>query len=81
MTSMRVRPARLSTLAQRMDLQGFSKDTLPPEKCIGSLEKQTLLDLAKLGYQEILEEGVGVVPTLRVISTINKQGTAVLTEG
>ena len=33
------------------------------------MEKHTLLDLSKFGYQEILEEGVGV-------STINKQGTA-----
>ena len=32
---------------------------LSAEKCIRSLEKHTLLDLAKLGYQEILEEGVG----------------------
>ena len=45
------------------------------------MEKHTLLDLAKLCYQEILEEGVGVVPTFRPISTIKKQATATLTEG
>ena len=54
---------------------------LSAEKCIRSLEKHTLLDLAKLGYQQILEEGVGVVPTMRAISMVNKQGTAILTEG
>ena len=54
---------------------------LSAEKCIRSLEKHTLLDLAKLGYQQILEEGIGVVPTLRAISMVNKQGTAILTEG
>jgi len=54
---------------------------LSAEKCIRSLEKHTLLDLTKFGYQEILKEGVGVVPTLRAISTINNQGTAISTEG
>ena len=53
---------------------------LSAEKSIRSLEKHTLLDLAKLGYQQVLEEGVGVVPTLRAISMVNKQGTAILTE-
>ena len=86
MTSMRVRPARLSTLAQRMDVRGFPRHSalakhLSTEKCVRSLEKHTPLDLAKLGYQQILEEDVGVVPTLTAISTINKQGTAILTEG
>ena len=54
---------------------------LSSEKCTKSLEKQTLLDLAKLGYQQSLEEGVGVVPTLRTVSVTNKQSTAALTEG
>ena len=54
---------------------------LSTEKCISSLEKHTLLDLAKLGYQQILEEGIDVMPTIRAISMVNKQGTAILTEG
>ena len=54
---------------------------LSAENCVRSLDKHTLLDLAKLGYQQILEESVGVVPTLRAISTINKHGTTILTEG
>ena len=39
------------------------------------------MDLAKLGYQQVLEEGVGVVPTLRTTSVANKQSRERLTEG
>lgn len=38
---------------------------LATEKCLRSLEKFSLLDLAKLGYKDKLEDGVGVVPTLK----------------
>ena len=31
------------------------------EKCTQALEKRTLLDLAKLGYKSLLEEGVGCI--------------------
>lgn len=34
------------------------------EKCTRSLERHSLLDLAKLGYQSRLEAGVGTIPTL-----------------
>lgn len=35
------------------------------EKCIRALEKHSLMDLAKMRYQQALEEGVGVIPTLK----------------
>ena len=54
---------------------------LSSEKCIRSLEKHTLMDLAKLGYQQVLEEGVGVVPTLRTSSVASKQSRERLAEG
>lgn len=37
------------------------------EKCTRALEKHSLMDLAKMGYKQELEEGVGIVPTLRAI--------------
>ena len=39
------------------------------------------MDLAKLGYQQVLEEGVGVVPTLRTSGVASKQSRGRLTEG
>lgn len=39
------------------------------------------MDLAKLGFQQLLEEGVGVVPTLRTSSVASKQSRERLTEG
>lgn len=35
------------------------------EQCSKSLERQTLMDLAKVGYKSRLEEGVGALPTIR----------------
>ena len=43
------------------------------EKCSRGLEKHTILDLAKLGYKRALEEGVGVVPTLKARSDTNNE--------
>lgn len=54
---------------------------LSSEKWTWSLEKHTLLDLAKLGYQQVLEEDVGVVPTLRTSSVVSTQSRERLTEG
>jgi len=55
---------------------------LSSEKCTRSLERHTLADLAKLGYKQMLEEGVGVVPTLQTSSASHKnQGGSVLIEG
>jgi hypothetical protein len=45
---------RLSALDKHLSL----------EKCTKSLERHSLFDLAKIGYQFRLEEGVGVVPTI-----------------
>ena len=39
------------------------------------------MDLAKLGYQQVLEQGVGVVPTLRTSGVASKQSRGRLTEG
>ena len=39
------------------------------------------MDLAKLGYQQVLEEDVGVVPTLRTSGVASKQSRGRLTEG
>jgi len=50
------------------------------EKCTRSLEKHTLLDLAKLGYKRALEEGVGVVPTLQTTGATKSKGSS-LDEG
>lgn len=38
---------------------------LAADKCTRVLEKHTLLDLAKMGYKTALEEGVGIIPTLK----------------
>ena len=35
------------------------------EKCSRSPERHTVIDLAKMGYKSALEEGVGVLPTLK----------------
>ena len=35
------------------------------EKCTKSLEKHSLMDLAKIGYKSYLEEGVGMLPSLQ----------------
>ena len=39
------------------------------------------MGLARLGYQQVLEEGVGVVPNLRTSSVASKQSGKCLTEG
>ena len=46
---------RLSALERHLSL----------EKCIQSLERYSLMDLAKMGYKSWLEQGVGTLPTLK----------------
>jgi len=53
------------------------------EKCTKSLEKRSLLDLAKITYKSALEEGVGTIPTLQSVpgserrtDCCNKEGWA-----
>ncbi|PFX11910.1 hypothetical protein AWC38_SpisGene24213 [Stylophora pistillata] len=53
------------------------------EKCSKSLEKRSLLDLAKIAYKSALEEGVGTIPTLQPVpgrerrtDCCNKEGWA-----
>ena len=46
------------------------------EKCTKSLERHSLFDLAKIGYQSRLEEGVGVVPTITPELTERSSETA-----
>lgn len=61
---------------------------LSSEKCTKSLEKRSLLDLAKIAYKSALEEGVGNIPTLQpvpgserveLIAVIRKAGLLSLT--
>ena len=40
---------------------------LSSERCTKSLEKRSLLDLAKIAYKSALEEGVGTIPTLQPV--------------
>ena len=51
---------RLSALEKHLSL----------EKCEQKLERMSLLDRAKLGYKEYLEEGTGILPTLNPIVTV-----------
>ena len=39
------------------------------------------MNLGKLGFQQVLEEGVGVVPTPRTSSVVSKQSRERLAEG
>ena len=57
---------RLSALSKHLSL----------EKCTKSLERHSLFDLAKIGYQSRLEEGVGVVPTITPELTESSSETA-----
>lgn len=61
---------RLSALERHLSL----------EKCTQSLERLSVMDLAKMGYKSRLEKGVGALPTLE--ATIGRQEVhAVLEEG
>ena len=44
---------------------GNLENHLSTDKCTQTLEKHTLLDLAKMGYKSSLEDGAGVIPTLQ----------------
>ena len=51
------------------------------EKCTQSLERHTLIDLAKMGYKAALEEGVGALPTLKTSTLSQDYPAAVAKEG
>lgn len=61
---------RLSNLVKHLSL----------EKCTRSLEKHTLMILAKMGYKSYLEEGVGVLPSIKAEMT-SEPVTAIYKEG
>jgi hypothetical protein len=44
---------------------GNLENHVSTEKCTTTLEKHTLLDLAKMGYKSSLEDNAGVIPTLK----------------
>ena len=46
---------------------------LSSEKCTKSLEKRSLLDLAKIAYKSALEEDVGTIPTLQPVPGSERQ--------
>ena len=62
---------RLSSLEKHMSL----------EKCTRSLEKRTLLDLAKLGYKSRLEEGVGHITITASVVTKEAAHESCIKEG
>lgn len=51
------------------------------EKCEQKLERLSLLDHAKLGYKEYLEEGAGVIPTLNPTVTATSSASPIVSEG
>ena len=50
-------------------------------KCTRSPERHTVIDLAKMGYKSALEEGVGVLPTLKTSTLSQDYPTAAAKEG
>ena len=72
MSSRRLRSClqRLSALERHLSL----------EKCTQSLERHSFMDLAKMGYKSCLEEGVGVLPTLKAVIG-HHEALVVLKEG
>lgn len=61
---------RLSALEKHLSL----------EKCTQSLERHSLMDLAKMGYKSLLEEGTGALPTLKA-SISHEESAAMPKEG
>ena len=51
------------------------------EKCTRSPERHTVIDLAKMGYKSTLEEGVGVLPTLKTSTLSQDYPIAAAKEG
>jgi hypothetical protein len=62
---------RLSSLERHLSL----------EKCVRFVERQSLLDLAKTKYAFLLEEGVGVIPTLTSTGPTAEVSSSVALEG
>ena len=53
---------------------------LSSERCSKSLERQSLLDLAKTKYASRLEEGVGKMPTLKSLEPLECEETVSIVE-
>jgi hypothetical protein len=51
------------------------------EKCEQKLERLSLLDHAKHGYKEYLEEGAGIIPTLNPTVTATSSASPIVSEG
>ena len=51
------------------------------EKCEQKLERLSLLDHAKLGYKQYLEEGIGIIPTLNPTVTATSSANPTVSEG
>ena len=51
------------------------------EKCSRSPERHTVIDLAKMGYKSALEEGVGLLPTLKTSTLSQDYPIAAAKEG
>ena len=51
------------------------------EKCTPSPERHTVIDLAKMGDKSALEEGVGVLPTLKTSTRSQDYPLAAAKEG
>ena len=54
---------------------------LSSEKCTKSLEKRSLLDLAKIAYKSALEDGVGTIPTLQPVPESERRADCCNKEG
>ena len=57
------------------------KNQLSLEKCTRSPGRHTVIDLAKMGYKSALEEGVGVLPTLKTSTLSQDYPIAAAKEG
>ena len=51
------------------------------EKCSRSPERHTVIDLVKMGYKSALEEGVGILPTLKTSTLSQDYPSAAAKEG
>ena len=54
---------------------------LSSDKCTKSLEKRSLVDLAKIAYKSALEEDVGTIPTLQPVPGSERQAYCCNKEG
>lgn len=74
------RMKRLLVMKQQ-HLHSALEKHLSSEKCTKSLEKGSLLDLAKIAYKSALEEGVGTIPTLQPVPGSERRADCCNKEG